>query len=162
MINTPTTLCTFTVGGMYCGLEVTTVREVLRHQDITPVPGAPAIIGGLINLRGEIITAIRLHRILGVAPEKSDELMNLVVSTSDGPVSLLVEEIGDVVTVSADLFEHLPGSIHSSATTMLRGAYKLEDRLLLAVDIAAVRALAGLPLDENVLAGHEVSVSLNQ
>lgn len=135
--------CTFTVGDYCFGVDVTSVREVLRYQTLTGVPRSHSAIGGLINLRGEIITAIQLKSILGIpSDEDCSKLMNLVVSTADGPVSLLINEIGEVVEVSEDQFEASPGTVSQTAAKMLNGAYKLKDRLVLILDIGVVTELA--------------------
>lgn len=135
--------CTFTVGEYCFGVDATSVREVLRYQNLTSVPRSHSAIGGLINLRGEIITAIQLKSILGIpTDEDCSQFMNLVVSTQDGPVSLLINEIGEVVEVSDEQFEASPGTVDSTASKMLNGAYKLKDRLVLILDIGAVTELA--------------------
>ena len=89
---------TFLVNGLFFGVDVRHVQEVIRYQEMTRVPLAPAMVQGLINLRGQIVTAIDLRRRLELAPRPADQLpMNVVVRTDDGAVSLLVDEIGDVV-----------------------------------------------------------------
>ena len=77
------------------------MQEVIRHQAMTRVPLAPKLIGGLINLRGQIVTAIDLRLRLGLPERRPGQLpMNVVVRSEDGAVSLLVDEIGDVLEVS--------------------------------------------------------------
>jgi len=103
---------TFFVGDMFFGVDVLNVQEVLRFQPMTPVPQAPKVIEGLINLRGQIVTAIDLRRRLGVADRGPDQRpMNVVVRTDDGAVSLLVDEIGDVLEVDASSYEHAPDTL---------------------------------------------------
>src|SRR5439155_869714 len=90
--------CTFLVRGMLFGLEVTRIQEVIRYQPLTAVPLTSPVIAGLINLRGQIVTAIDLRIRLGLPPREPDERpLNVVVRTADGPVSLLVDDIGDVI-----------------------------------------------------------------
>jgi purine-binding chemotaxis protein CheW len=139
-MNTESLLCTFVVEGLDFGVEVHRVQEVIRHQAMTPVPLAPAEIAGLINLRGQIVTALDLRRRLGVPDRPSDQLpMNVVMRTDDEAVSLLVDAIGDVVDVSDIPFEAPPETLDGIARELIRGAYKLDDRLLLFLD--AERAL---------------------
>ncbi len=127
--------CSFYLDGLFFGVEVEKVQEVIRHQEQTPVPLAPRVIGGLINLRGQIVTAIDLRRRLELSDRGEDEKsMNVVVRTDDGVVSLLVDEIGDVVEVEAQGFEPPPDTLRSSVRGMIRGAFKLKDRLLLLLD----------------------------
>jgi len=127
---------TFTLDGDLFGVEVESVQEVLRHQAMTRVPLAPSAVGGLINLRGQVITALDLRRRLGMADRPEGALpMNVVVRTEDGAVSLLVDQIGEVVSTSAASFEVPPDTVSARARSLIRGAYKLQDQLLLALDV---------------------------
>jgi purine-binding chemotaxis protein CheW len=128
--------CTFMVDGLYLGVEVHQVQEVLRFQEMTRVPLAPAVIAGLINLRGQIVTAIDLRTRLGL-PERSEDAlpMNVVVRTDESVMSLLVDEIGDVIDVGADVFEPTPRTLSGVARELVRGVYKLNGRLMLVLDI---------------------------
>lgn len=127
---------TFLLDRYYFGVEVLKVQEVIRYQDMTHVPLAPGVVQGLINLRGQIVTAIDLRRRLDL-PERADGVqpMNVVVRTSDGVVSLLVDEIGDVIEAAQADFERAPETIHGAARELVTGVYKLKDRLLLALDV---------------------------
>ncbi|MDZ4800414.1 MAG: chemotaxis protein CheW [Bryobacteraceae bacterium] len=126
---------TFDVAGLYFGIDVLQVQEVLRYQEMTPVPLAPAVIEGLINLRGQIVTALDVRRRLGLPPRAEGETaMNVVVRTEDGAVSLLVDEIGDVVEVEASSFERPPDNLDPAIRDLVRGIHKLKDRLLLVLD----------------------------
>lgn len=138
---------TFFVGELFFGIDVLCVQEVLRFQEMTCVPLAPEVIEGLINLRGQIVTAIDMRRRLGLPPRSTDvRPMNMVVRTEDSAVSLLVDEIGDVLEVEGSAFEVPPDNLAPEARELIRGVYKLKDRLLLvldterAVDLASGRA----------------------
>ena len=125
-------LCTFFVDGHLFGVDVTQVQEVIRYQEMTPVPLAPAVVHGLINLRGQIVAAIDLRRRLGLSPRKAEELpMNVVARHEEGAVSLLVDEIGDVVEVNESSFEPPPETLSASSKALIHGVYKLEQQLLL-------------------------------
>ncbi len=129
--------CTFFVDGLYFGVEVRQVQEVIRALDMTQVPLAHNAVKGLINLRGQIVTAIDLRTRLGLAPRPDgSEPMNVVVRTDDGAISLLVDEIGDVIETSDDTYERSPETLPVSAKDMIRGVYKLPNRLLLVLDNA--------------------------
>jgi purine-binding chemotaxis protein CheW len=126
---------TFFVADLFFGVDVLNVQEVLRFQQMTPVPQAPRVIEGLINLRGQIVTAIDMRRRLGLPPRAGDKSpMNMVVRTSDGAVSLLVDEIGDVLDMDAATYERPPENLDPAAREIIRGVYKLEGRLLLVLD----------------------------
>lgn len=127
--------CTFFVNGLFFGVEVLKVQEVIRYQDMTRVPLAPAMIQGLINLRGQIVTAIDLRRRLELAPRTAEDLpMNVVVRSEDGAVSLLVDEIGDVIEIQDDSYERPPETLQGVARELVQGVYKLKAQLLLILD----------------------------
>jgi purine-binding chemotaxis protein CheW len=129
-------LCTFYLEKFLFGVEVEKVQEVIRYQEMTRVPRASAVIAGLINLRGQIVTAIDLRHQLHLAPREGDELpMNVVIRREDGPISLLVDEIGEVVEVDEQSFEPAPDTLQSQGGEFLRGVYKLREQLLLLLDI---------------------------
>lgn len=130
-------LCTFWVGDLLFGVDVGVVQEVIRFQDITRVPMAPREIRGLINLRGQIVTAVDLRCRLELDPLEGKRPMNVVLRTPDGVVSLLVDQIGDVLEVEEDLHEHPPETLDGVARTLVRGVYKLHDHLLLVLDCEA-------------------------
>lgn len=127
--------CTFLVDGLYFGIEVFQVQEVIRFQEMTRVPLASPVIKGLINLRGQIVTAIDLRRGLELADRPEGCLpMNVVVRTGDGVVSLLVDEIGEVVSTDLATFELPPETVRGTARTLIDGVYKLKGRLLLVLN----------------------------
>ena len=131
----PRQVATFMLDQLYFGVEVLKVQEVIKYQELTRIPLAPPVVQGLINLRGQIVTAIELRRRLGLAERQPGELpMNVVVRTSDGVVSLLVDEIGDVVEVAESQFERAPDTLAGPTRDLVRGVYKLKDRLLLLLD----------------------------
>ena len=136
--------CTFLVNGLFFGVEVLKVQEVIRYQGMTRVPLAPATIQGLINLRGQIVTAIDLRRRLELAPREADQLpMNVVVRSDDGAVSLLVDEIGDVVEIQDDIYERPPETLKGVARELVQGVYKLKEQLLLILDTEKTVNLSG-------------------
>ena len=135
MSATQQQFCTFYINRLLFGVEVETVQEVIQHQEMTGVPLAPEVVAGLINLRGQIVTAIDLRRRLGVRDRPADQLpMNVVVRTGDGAVSLLVDEIGDVVEVEQRDFEEAPDTLACTSRELIRGVYKLKKELLLILD----------------------------
>jgi purine-binding chemotaxis protein CheW len=136
-------LCTFYVDGHHVGIEVTEVQEVIRYQEMTVVPLASHEVQGLINLRGQIVTALDLRRRFGMPERPEDQLpMNVVVRTPDGAVSLLVDEIGDVLEVDDAAFERPPETLDTATRHLVRGAYKLDQGLLLALETKRAVAAA--------------------
>jgi purine-binding chemotaxis protein CheW len=128
--------CTFYLDGLYFGVEVLKVQEVIRYQEMTPVPLSSRTIEGLINLRGQIVTAIDLRRRLELPVRRRDQLpMNVVVRSDDGAVSLLVDEIGDVVEIEGEVYERPPETLRGVSRELITGVYKLKERLLLILDV---------------------------
>jgi len=127
--------CTFYLDQLLFGLELKGVQEVMRSLEMTHVPLAPAVVSGLINLRGQIVTAIDLRRRLELQVRPAELLpMNVVVRSNEGAVSSLVDEIGDVVEVEDSSLEPAPEMLPPSIRSMIRGVHKLEDKLLHVLD----------------------------
>ncbi|MBX5447316.1 MAG: chemotaxis protein CheW [Acidothermus cellulolyticus] len=136
-----TQFTTFYVDAFWLGVEVHRVQEVIRHQEMTPVPLAPHGTAGLINLRGEVVTAIDVRTRFGLPPLPEDATpMNVVVRVDDEPISLLVDAIGDVENVRSEQFEMPPETLTGAGRAFIRGAYKMDGRLLLALDVDRVVA----------------------
>lgn len=137
-------LVTFSVDRYFFGIDVTKVQEVLRRQEMTNVPLAPEVIKGLINLRGQIIPAIDVRTRLGLSLEGAASEPMTVVSKADGEiVSFLVDEIGDVVDVSESQFEPTPSTVSESWVEVVDGVYKLDGRLILALNPEKAAMIAG-------------------
>lgn len=145
--------CSFTLGEQLYGVDIDEVQEVLSAQPMTPVPLAPTAVRGLINLRGEIVPAIDLRVRLGLAERGSErsagevsapELSNVVLRTSEGAISLLVDGISDVLSLADDALEPAPAGaaggvpISSRARALLTGVHQLASGLLLVLDPSAV------------------------
>ena len=129
---------TFRAGGMLLGVEVVKVQEVLRAQEMTRVPLAPPSVEGLINLRGQIVVAIDLRRSLGIGPRPADSApMNIVLQAEDGVVSLLVDEVGDVIDVPLDRYAPPPDNMPDQRRALIESVYALDDGLMLVLDTRA-------------------------
>lgn len=130
---------TFFVADLFFGIDVLNVQEVLRYQEMTRVPLAPDVIEGLINLRGQIVTAVDLRRRLNVKPRDDAKTpMNIVVRSEEGAVSLLVDEISDVLEVDPASYEPPPQNLPPEQRELIEGLYKLEGRLLLILNTERV------------------------
>lgn len=126
--------CTFDVGAHLVGIETRRIQEILRPQPITPVPLAPSAVRGLMSLRGQIVVVLDLRIRLGVIGRDQPDAFHVLVRMPEGPVSLLVDRVGDVVEVTPESFEDVPDTLQSSACQLLRGAYRLERKLLLVLN----------------------------
>lgn len=135
-------LCTFGVDDMLFGVDVTRVQEVIRFQEMTAVPLAPAVVRGLINLRGQIVMAVDLRARLGLPPHPHGDLpMNVVVRSTDGCVSLLVDSIGDVIEISESALEIPPPTMAKNHRQVVDAVCKLPGTLLLVLDPERVLAM---------------------
>lgn len=135
--------CTFYLDRYYFGIEVERVQEIIRYQEITPVALAPHVVRGLINLRGQIVTAVDLRRLLELPEQTRDgdqtpTYMNIVVRTRQGAFSLLADRIGDVLAPDDSSFEPPPDNLVGMARELIERAYKLEGRLLLTMNVDKV------------------------
>ncbi len=135
----PTTLarqyCTFWVAGLHLGLSVEHVQEVLRYQQLTRVPNAPDTVRGLINLRGQIVTALDLRSRLGLPARSDGELpMNVIVRSRGEVVSLLVDDIGDVMDTDGHPLQPTPANLPTTVQDVVRGVVPLPHSILLVVD----------------------------
>ena len=140
--NNKASYCTFRVDNLLFGVEVKKVQEVIRKQPTTRVPLAPAVIHGLMNLRGQIVSLLDLRQRLGLSPrDEETKTMNVVIRSPEGPVSLLVDEIGDVVQVQGQC-EQPPETLQGEQRELISGAYKLEGGLLLILDTDRVQSIA--------------------
>lgn len=137
--------CTLRVADLLLGIEVGQIQEILRDTSIMPVPLAPPTIRGLINLRGQIVTAVDLRRRVGLDDaEGGAPFMTMVLGTAEEPLALVVDAVGDVVEVLAGAFEPPPDTLKGEARRMIEGAYKLDRELLLVLKLPVVLDLGGV------------------
>ncbi len=148
----PTQLCTFRLEPYNFGVDVLFVQEVMRHQEITPVPLAPPEVRGLINLRGQLVIAIDLARRLGL-PARPPEMRpsHVVVRSPVGATSLLVDVVGDVRVMDPGAFEPTHESIRGPAREVTSGVFKLDNELLLVLDVARAVMPAVLAINGGAL-----------
>lgn len=126
---------TFEVADQLFGLDVAKVQEVISFGEYTPVPLAPTSVGGLFNLRGQVIAAVDLRVQLGLAPRTAGgPAMNVIVRTDEESVSLLVDRIGEVIELPDTAFEPPPDTLTGPSRHLITGAFKLDGRLMLALD----------------------------
>lgn len=141
-------LCTFEVAGQRFGLETARVQEVVRVEQLTPVPRAPDDIGGLMNLRGLIVLAVDAARRLGLGETSvPHDPVAVVLASRDGPLALLVDEVHEIVEVDESLFEPSGDVLDDEdpAAWLVGGAYRTEGRLTLLLDADRVLASGAGP-----------------
>ena len=145
-------LCSFYLGGMCYGLPIEHVVEVSRCPTVVPVPSSPPAIAGLMNIRSQIVTAVDLGVRLGLTgcnPEtiKQEEasMLILVRDVDDELVGLRVDSIEDVIEVSQIMFEPSPLTLSNEIRSMVPGAYKVESRLVMLVELGPTLTLSSRP-----------------
>ena len=137
-------MCTLFVDELYLGVEIGRVQEVIRDPQITPVPGSPAAISGLTNLRGQIVTAVSLRTIFGLPEQPPGSATTMLILADGGePVGLLVDTAGEVVEVDDCQWEDPPEMLRGESRRLVRGAYKLARRLLLVLDVGQALVIDG-------------------
>lgn len=135
---------TVTLAGQWLGIPVLSVHDVLKPQNITPVPHAPASVAGVLNLRGRIVTAIDLRVHLGFPPrDDDDEHMSVVVEYKGDSYSLLIDAVGDVISVPDENFEKNPVTLDERLRSVSGGIYRLDNGLLVVIDVARLLEFQG-------------------
>lgn len=129
---------TFTVDGKVYGIDVMRVQEVTMPLQVTSMRSAPDFIKGLINLRGQIATAVGLRELFNLPITGSDEKMTVVCRIDDILLSLLVDKIGDVIEVDDSSFENTPLTIPSNIRPFMDGVYKTDATILSILNIDSI------------------------
>lgn len=130
---------TFFLGEELFGVDTLHVQEILTYHKMTLVPCAPEYVKGLLNLRGQILTVIDVRSRLGLEKlENEEDGMNLIVTSHEGPISLFVDKIGNVVTIPTDQLLPPPGTIRGVAVKYIQEVCQLEDSLLIALNLKRV------------------------
>lgn len=137
--NNVVELSTFYVGDALCGMDILRVQEINKLLDMTKVPQAPEYVKGILNLRGQIVTVIDLGRKLGLSlTHRSADTRNIIVSSKNEYIGLLVDKIGDVVRTEWDTVEPPPANIGGVQGKYFEGVFKLESSLIGILNVEAV------------------------
>jgi purine-binding chemotaxis protein CheW len=129
---------TFVIDGRLYGIDVMKVQEVTKPLKLTLMQTAPTFIKGLINLRGQITTAIGLRELFGLTPSGDLEKMTVVCKVEDVLLSLLVDSIGDVIEVDESKYEPTPQTVSKEIQFYMQGVYKTEDGILSVIELDSV------------------------
>jgi purine-binding chemotaxis protein CheW len=135
---------TLTVAGQTCGVPVLAVRDVLGAQGITRIPLAPPEVEGAMNLRGRIVTAVDLRRRLGL-PKRPEgkQPMSIVVELGGELYSMLADEVGEVLPLSASELAPHPPTLDAVWREVSRGVHRQDGELLLLLDVDRLLAIGG-------------------
>jgi len=127
---------TFCIGEETYGIAVMQVREVIRVSDITPVPGADEHILGIINLRGNVVTVLDMHRLLALPPADLTDQSRIIISESnDQVIGLLVDSVAEVVYLKASEVEVRPNVGNEDGAKFIRGVHSEGEQLLILIDV---------------------------
>lgn len=128
---------TIIIAGQRFGIPVLQVQDVLRQQKITRIPLASAEIAGSLNLRGRIVTAIDVRKRLNITTKRPDKPpMSVVVEHQGELYSLIIDEVGDVITLEDDHIEKNPGTLDISWRDISVGIYQMESELLVIMEVS--------------------------
>ena len=140
-VNGPQPFCLFKAGDMTFGIEALNVAEVVRGGAVTSVPLAHPEVKGLMNLRGQGLTVIGLNHRLGIGTKTPSRPAHLVLKMPGEPVSLMVDELGDVVEMDPERFQEPPSTVPSQVRRLIRGACPWGGGLVLALRLEEVLRL---------------------
>ena len=130
-IKTSMELATFYVGGALCGIDILNIQEINKHFEITKVPQSADYVIGILNLRGKIVTIIDLGKKLELSENKrGKDSRNIIVSSNDEHIGLLVDSISDVVTSNEEHTEPSPSNLNGIKGKFFNGVLKTDDKLI--------------------------------
>lgn len=136
---------TMTIAGQLFGIPVLKVQDVLGPQRITKIPLSPPEVAGSLNLRGRIVTAIDVRRRLGLPPsDEPQKMMSIAVDYRGELYSLIVDQVGEVRSVPLDAYERNPATLDSVWREISTGIFRLDDSLLVVIDVAKLLNFTGL------------------
>ena len=135
---------TMRVGEQMVGLPVLSVQDILAQQNLTPIPLAPPEVAGSLNLRGRIVTAIDMRKRLGLDRRPEDEpSMSVVVDHHGELYSLIIDAIGDVLSLPDNRFERAPATLDRTWLNVSTGVFRLDDELLVVLEVERILDFAG-------------------
>lgn len=135
---------TMRVGAQMVGLPVLSVQDILAQQRLTKIPLAPPEVAGSLNLRGRIVTAIDMRKRLGLEPRPEDEpSMSVVVDYQGELYSLIIDAIGDVLSLPDNRFERSPVTLDRTWLNVSTGVFRLDNELLVVLEVARILELEG-------------------
>jgi purine-binding chemotaxis protein CheW len=126
-------MCSVRLGQTLFGVPITHILEIVGSARPQPVPLAPAFVGGLVHYRGDVLTTVSLRRLLGLPPREGPQDI-LVLESAGGCFGLLVDSVGEVLTVSSADHEPNPSILDERRKVLFDGAYKLSGSLLIMLD----------------------------
>lgn len=132
-------LVTFNIGKEEFGVDILNVQEINRMTHITKVPNAPYYVEGVINLRGRVIPVIDLRLKLKIEKKEYDKNTRIIVVEVDNKtIGFIVDSVNEVLRIQANLTEAPPDMVSGIESEYIKSVGKLEDRLLILIDIQKI------------------------
>lgn len=129
-------LVTFTLGNEEYAVDILKVQEINRMKEITRVPNSPPYVEGVINLRGKVIPVVNLRKKFGLAEKDNDEQSRIMIMDIQGiTMGLVVDSVSEVLRVPSSIVEPTPPMASNISTEFIKGIAKLEDRLIILLDM---------------------------
>lgn len=139
VVNSNAQFVTMTIAGQLFGIPVLTVQDVLGPQKITRVPLSPPEVAGSLNLRGRVVTALDMRKRLSLPKrEENSESMSIVVEHGGELYSLIIDEVGEVLSLSNNIHERNPGTLDPRWREVAAGVYRLDKELMVVLDVNRV------------------------
>ncbi len=133
-------MCSLDAGGRMFGIDTRSIREVLGHRGVQRVPLAPVWIGGVVPYRGDVLTAVSLRSLLGMAPSAADSCVLVLDGDEEGErFGLMVDGVGGVVTVERRLHAGNPPTLDNVGKALFQGSFRLAGGLLVQLDPERLR-----------------------
>ena len=134
-MSVSTDFVTFYLGGNYFGINAAEVIELNRNLDVTPVPKSAKTVRGIMNLRGQLVPAIDMYKLLNLdAHADQSESISIILKQDGFLVALLVDDAGEILSLDQDTFESPPSNFSVISRELVLGVHKLPDKLLLILD----------------------------
>ena len=133
-------VCSVRLGETWFGVPITHILEIVGSSRPQPVPLAPEFVGGLVHYRGDVLTTVSLRHLLGLPASDRGQPI-LVIDSPAGCFGVLVDAVGEVLTVSPENHEPNPSNLDEQRKKLFKGAYKLNDSLLVILDPARLEPL---------------------
>ena len=142
-------LVTFNLDNEEFAINILEVQEINRMTEITKMPNSPHHVEGVVNLRGRVIPVVSLRKKLGLAETEKNEHSRIMIMDMQGnTMGLIVDAVSEVLRIPADIVEPPPPLSTDLSTEYIKGVAKLEDRLIMLVDLKGLFGMGDVPLIE--------------
>ncbi|SJZ30206.1 chemotaxis protein CheW [Selenihalanaerobacter shriftii] len=135
MSNETQQLIVFNLGGEEFGVKITKVQEIIRMTEISKLPNSSEFMSGIINLRGDIISVIDLRKRFGVEQQETKKTRIIIVEMDDQDVGLIVDNVSEVLRIEPEDIDDAPQRVAGIKDDYLKGIGKVEERIIVLLDL---------------------------